>query len=166
MTNAFIISQLLIVIAFLFDIASFQFKQRNITLFCFFCATCLISLHFILLDEITAACIAGLAAVRFLISIYSTDKLIMIIFIILICSVGVYTFDGIEDTFSILAGSLATYSAFQSNDRILRMIMMIATLSMITHNAIIWTPAGIMLEIFFLLSNITSYCRFYIKCPN
>ncbi len=166
MNNAFVISQLLIVVAFLFDIASFQFKQRNIILFCFFCATCLISLHFILLDEITAACIAGLAAVRFLISIYSTDKIIMITFIILIFSIGAYTFDGIEDIFSILAGSLATYSAFQSNDRILRVVMMIATISMITHNVIIWTPAGIMLEIFFLLSNLTSYYRFYIKCPS
>lgn len=159
--ESFIISQVLIGIAFLFDVTSFQFKKREITLVCFFSASFLISVHFFLLGESTAGYITVLSSIRFLVCVFTTNKILQYLFILLISILGFYTFDGVEDIFSITTGILATFSAFQSNDKALRIFMMFATASMIIHNTLIWTPMGILLEAFFLTSNIISYYRFY-----
>lgn len=162
MNENFVISQILIGIAFLFDFSSFQFKRREITLICFFCATCLISAHFFLLDESTAGSIAVLAALRFLVCVFTTNSIIKYLFIFLIIFIGLQMFNGVEDIFSMATGILATNAAFQREEKRLRIVMMLSTASMIVHNAIIWTPAGIALEVFFLTSNVLSYYRFYI----
>jgi hypothetical protein len=58
---------------------------------------------------------------------------------------------------------LATFAVFQPNEKLLRQIMMIATICVITLNVVIFTPVGIVTETFFLGSNALSYWRFYIK---
>lgn len=165
MVSAFILSQTLIGIAFLFDLASFQFKNRKITLLLFTCAASLISAHFFLLGATTAGCLVAVSAARFFVSIFSTHRLLKYFFLVLIGGLGIYTFNGLEDVFSIAAVTLSTFAAFHDNARTLRHLMMLATLSIIVHNLIIWTPAGILLEVFFLLSNLLSYYRFYLRKP-
>ncbi|MEC8225830.1 MAG: YgjV family protein, partial [Pseudomonadota bacterium] len=46
----FILSQCLVAIATLLDLASFQFKQRQAILACLFSSVLLTSVHFMLLD--------------------------------------------------------------------------------------------------------------------
>jgi hypothetical protein len=41
--------------------------------------------------------------------------------------------------------------------------MMVATIAWLAHNAIIGSPAAVVLEIFFLGSNILGYWRYYIR---
>ncbi len=163
MISAFILSQILIGIAFLFDLASFQFKQRKITLLLFTLSAALISAHFFLLGATTAGVVIAVSASRFFVSIFTTNKLLKYFFLILICSLGLATLDGYEDVFSIGAGIFGTLAAFQSNERTLRHFMLLGTTSIIIHNFIIWTPGGILLEVFFLGSNLLSYYRFYIR---
>lgn len=165
MFSAFALSQILIGIAFLFDLASFQFKDRRITLFLFTCAASLISAHFFLLGATTAGVVIAVSATRFFVSIFTTHRFLKYFFLILIGALGVYTFDGYEDAFSITAGLVGTFAAFQENEKRLRELMMLATTSIIIHNLIVWTPAGILLELFFLSSNALSYYRFYLKKP-
>ena len=74
-------------IAFLFDLASFQFKSRMTTLLFFFSAASLIAVHFFLLGAITAAVIGVLAALRFLVSIFTTNRYVMYVFLVLLCGV-------------------------------------------------------------------------------
>ncbi len=80
-----------------------------------------------------------------------------------IFALGIYTFDGVEDIFSVLAGALGTIGVFQKSDRNLRIICGFGTIGIIIHNILIWTPAGIALEVFFLGSNVVSYYRFYLR---
>ncbi|MFZ2886865.1 MAG: YgjV family protein [Minisyncoccia bacterium] len=163
MISAFLISQILIGIAFVFDLASFQFKKREITLALFAISASLIAAHFFYLGATTAGFITVVSVARFVVSIFTQNPYVKYGALLLIAGLGFYTFDGYEDIFSILAGTFGTLSAFQKDERRLRVFMMFGTLSIITHNILIWTPAGILLEFFFLGSNLVSYYRFYIR---
>jgi len=163
MISAFILSQILIAIAFVFDLSSFQFRNRKRILICFAIAASLISAHFFLLGENTAGSVVALSAVRFIVSIFTTDKRVLWLFIILILAAGLFTFDGIEDVLSVSAMLLSTFSAFSVDDKKLRLFMMCGTILMITHNILIFTPAAIILEVFFLGSNLVAFYRFYSK---
>ncbi len=161
--SAFVLSQVLIGIAFLFDVASFQFKKREITLALFAFSASLIAAHFFLLGATTAGFVISVSAARFVVSIFTQNAYVKYGALILIAGLGFYTYDGYEDIFSILAGTFGTLSAFQKDERLLRVFMMFGTFSIITHNILIWTPAGIVLELFFLGSNLLSYYRFYLR---
>ena len=100
---------------------------------------------------------------RFVVSIFTQDRNIKYLFLVVIPVVGLLTFDGYEDILAIASGTFATLGVFQKDDKVLRHFMFIASLSIITHNVIIFTPAGIFVETFFLLSNLVAYWRFYIK---
>jgi ASC-1-like (ASCH) protein len=163
MFTPFLISQILIGIALVFDLASFQFKNRKRILICFAVAASLISTHFFLLGENTAGSVVALSAVRFVVSIFTTDKRLLWLFLGLILAAGVITFDGVEDVLSVSAMLLSTFSAFSAQDKRLRLFMMVASTLMITHNILIFTPAGIVLESFFLASNLFAYYRYYLK---
>jgi hypothetical protein len=58
---------------------------------------------------------------------------------------------------------LFTIGAFQKNDKFLRLLMMTGTILVITYDVIIFSPMAILLESFFLVSNILGYYRFYIQ---
>lgn len=163
MISNFLLSQILIGIAFVFDLSSFQFKNRKYILICFTVAASLISAHFFLLGENTAGSVVALSAIRFIVSIFTTDKRLMWLFLGLILTAGIVTFDGIEDILSVSAMLLSTFSVFSAQDKGLRLFMMMGTVLMITHNILIFTPAAILLEVFFLASNLFAYYRFYLK---
>jgi hypothetical protein len=160
--SAFVISQVLIGIAFLFDLASFQLKKREYTLICFTIAASLISVHFFLLGAVTAGFVVAVSAVRFLVSIFTTDKRMKYLFLAAIFLLGVWTYDSFEDPLITIAMLFSTIAAFSVDEKRLRQFMMVGSVLVITHNIIILTPAGIALEIFFLGSNLLSYWRFYI----
>lgn len=166
MISSFLLSQILIGIAFIFDLSSFQFKNRKHILICFTIAASLISAHFFLLGEYTAGSVVALSAVRFIVSIFTTNKRMLWLFLVLILIAGVVTFDGFEDILSVSAMLLSTFSAFSAADKKLRLFMMCGTVLMITHNIIIFTPAAILLESFFLASNLFAYYRYYLKPKN
>lgn len=161
--SAFLLSQIIIGIALIFDLSSFQFKNRKYILICFTIAASLISAHFFLLGEQTAGAVVGLSAIRFFVSIFTTKKEILYLFLVLILIAGAVTFDGYEDILSISAMLVSTFSAFSTDDKKLRLFMMCASTLMITHNLMVWTPAGILLEVFFLGSNLFAFYRFYLK---
>lgn len=161
--SAFAISQILIGIAFLFDLASFQFKKREITLLCFTASAILISIHYFLLDATTAGIVIGIGAMRYLVSIYTQHVAVKWLAVITMLALGTYTFDAAEDVLAIAATIFGTFAAFQPDQRKFRIIAMLGTLCLITFNTLIWTPAGIALELFFLGSNLVSYYRFYLR---
>ncbi len=163
MLSAFIISQILIGIAFLFDLASFQFKERKVTVACFAFAASLISAHFFLLGATTASVLVAISAIRFLASIFTTDPRLKYFFLVLILSVGALTYDGYEDIFITVAMLISTVAVFNNDEKRLRQMMMVSISIVITHNIIVFTPAGIALEVFFLGSNLLSYWRFYLR---
>lgn len=79
---------------------------------------------------------------------------------------GYITYDGYEDVLAVTAMLFGTIAAFSADDKRLRHFMMIASLFIITHNIIILTPLGIFVEVFFLISNLLAYWRFYLRKDN
>jgi len=159
----FLLSQILIGFAICFDMFSFQFKDRNKIVFCLFCSAILISSHFILLEQYTAAGLTAIAAVRFIISIYSTSKKFMFVFLATSFIVTFITYSGVLSILSYLGASVNTVASFCKEDKHLRIIMIVGTLFWILHNYLANTPAAMLMELLFLSSNLVGYYRHYIR---
>ena len=164
--SAFALSQILVGVAFLFGLASFQFKKREVTLTFLSAAGIFLSSHFFLLGASTAGVVVAVSAVRLCISIFTTNVFVKYACLAVVLCVGIYTFDGVEDIFALLAATLGTFGAFQRDEKLMRTFMMLGSSSYVVHNVLIWTPGGIALEIFFLCSNLVSYYRFYVRSPS
>lgn len=159
----FIISQILAGLALGCDVASFQFKNRKTTLGFFALSASLLATHFFLLGATTAGFVVAVSAARFVVSIFTTNTRIKYLSLVIIFGLGIWTYDGFEDVFITAAMLLSTFAAFHVNEKRLRQYMMAATVLVITHNLIIFTPVGAFVETVFLSSNLLSYWRFYIK---
>lgn len=163
MESGFLLSQILVGIAFLTDFASFQCKDRKkIVLFLCF-SSALISIHYFLLGRSTAGILVGVSIIRFITAYFSTRKIFM--FAILGLNVLGFAMTYVSPlSFVILTALvLVTIGAFQEGDKNLRKLIMVGTSLMIIYNAIIFSPMAILLESSFLMSNLLGYYRFYIK---
>jgi len=161
--NAFWISQGLIAIALVFDITSYQLKQRQYILSCFTVSTILIGIHLYLLGETTAAALIGVAAVRFLVSIFTTNQKLMYGFLTLSGVIAYMLYSGPLDLLALICSVIFTIASFRKTDKALRQTMMCGTSLWIIYNVLIFSPAAIVLETFFLSSNLVGYYRFYIR---
>ncbi|MEI4551537.1 YgjV family protein [Pseudoalteromonas spongiae] len=159
----FIVSQCLVAIATLLDLASFQFKSRNAILICLFTSVLLTAVHFFLLDKISAACLMFLAALRYGYCIFARDLRVMIGFMAMSISVVYVTWQSWISVIALVAALLQTYASFQTNDFTLRCLMIVGTLCWILHNVLVFSPVAVLLESVFLISNIIGLWRFYGK---
>jgi len=159
--SLFLLSQILAGLAFVTDFASFQFKKREVTLRLFGISAALLSAHFFLLDQPTAGIVVAISSVRFFTSTFTVRGEFMYLFLALVLLGGIFTFDGYEDTLSLTASLIGTVVAFRAGEKMLRRAMVFTTTLFIIHNIWIWTPVGIVIEVFFLGSNLLSQWRFY-----
>ena len=157
------ISQVLVAVAIVFDLLSFQFKDRKHVVTCLSVAGCLISTHFYLLDAITAACIMGIATFRYMTSYFTTHSYVRNLFLCLNVVSLIATYQSFTSIISFIGSSLQTIGAFSRNDREMRLIMMVGTLVWLVHNVVVNSPMAIVMEIVFLVSNLAAYYRFYLK---
>ena len=162
MTN-FLLSQIFIGIAICFDMMSFQFKDRKKIIICFFCASVLIAIHFLLLEQYTAASLVFISALRFITSIFTTSKKFISIFLIACSAVTFFTYSGLLSLLSYLGASINTVASFCKEDKHLRIIMFIGTSFWLVHNYFANSPTAVFMEILFLGSNLIGYYRHYIK---
>jgi hypothetical protein len=159
----FLLSQALIGIAIVFDMLSFQFRQRARILACLVVAGVLITAHFVLLQRWTAAGLMVIATTRFLVGIFSTAPLLKYLFAICALGVGVFTYAGLTSVLSCAGSLIQTFGAFSPSDRRLRQLMMLGTSVWLLHNVLIGSPAAVLMELLFLGSNLVGYYRYYIR---
>jgi len=159
----FVLSQLLIAIAIVFDIASFQFKKRQHIVSCLSVAGVLICEHFMLLSQWTAAGVMAIATVRYVMSIFTTAKYYRWLFMASAIIMTLFTFSSIASLFSLMGSLFQTAAAFNKQDKRLRQLMIIGTGFWLLHNLLINSPLAVLMEIVFLCSNLVAYYRFYIK---
>lgn len=159
--STFVISQILVGIAFLFDLATFQFKDRRGIILCLMSSTLLLSVHFFLLQHHTAAILLLIAVVRFGISYFTTSRPVMWIMFCISLGAIAFTYYGY---LSILAGAASliySWAAFEKNDKTIRIALMAATIIWIVHDYFAQTPAAMALNAFFFASNVIGYYRYY-----
>lgn len=161
--SAFAISQILIAVAFISDMLSFQFKERKHVIICFVISATLIAVHFLLLGKLTAGFVVFVSVIRFVASYFTTSNKIMLLCMGLAVAAFVGTYSGFISIVALLASLIQTWGSFRAVDKQLRQGMMLGTVVWIVHNILAMTPAAVALEAFFLGSNIVGYYRFYIK---
>lgn len=159
----FFLSQIFIGFAICCDSLSFQFKERQKILSVLVISCVLIGSHFALLEQWTAAGLAGLSSLRFLVSIKTTSKKTMWIFITLSCLITAVTYDGYLSILTGLGSVFGTAGSFSKNDKHLRMFMFVGTGFWLTNNILIGSPAAVVMEGLFIGSNLLGYYRFYIE---
>ncbi|ANP78405.1 MULTISPECIES: YgjV family protein [unclassified Vibrio] len=161
--SAFYLSQVLVAIAICFDLLSFQFKERKKIVTCLFFAGVLISSHFILLEQWTAASLMTIATIRYLTSVFSTSSKFKYLFSSMSVVATAVTYSGLTSILSCFASVFQTFAAFNKDDRRLRELMIIGTSFWLVHNYLVGSPTAVVMEALFICSNLVGYYRFYFK---
>ena len=164
--NYFILSQILVSIAMIFDLLSFQYKEKKKTFLCFIISASLISLHYFLLFKIAAWVIVFLSILRFITCYFIANQKYLYLFISLNTVALFFTYKGVYDLIIYVWILFIIIWNFQKNNKDMRRIMMIWTSIVILYNFIIYSPMWVVLEWTFLLSNIIWYYRHYIRPKN
>ena len=159
----FIISQILVAIAMIFDFLSFQYKDRKKTFLCFIISASLISIHYFLLFKIAAWVIVFFSVLRFLTCYFTTNQKYLYLFVFLNTASLFFTFKGIYDLIIYLGALIIIVWNFQKDNTNMRKTMMVWTSIVIIYNIIIFSPMWAIMEWSFLISNLIWYYRFYIK---
>ena len=123
----------------------------------------LISIHFMLLEHWTAACLGVLAAFRFASSLFTTSKKLMGLFVVAAILITAFSFDGLLSVISCTATIFSTVASFCKKDKLLRQLMLISTSLWVVHNYLAGSPGAVIMELFFISSNLVGYFRFYIR---
>ncbi len=159
----FVLSQILIGIAIIFDILSFQFKERNKIVACLLVSCILIAIHFMLLGHWTAVCLGLLAAARFATSLFSTSKKVMGVFVCATILLSILSYEGLLSILACSGGCFGTVASFCKEDKQLRQLMLVGTSLWIVHNFLAGSPMAVLMEAIFIGSNLVGYFRYYIR---
>ncbi|MGL5502690.1 MAG: YgjV family protein [Aeromonas veronii] len=161
MMSLFLWSQLVVSLALLLDLLSFQLRDRRRILACLALSCALNAGHFALLGQWSAACLLLLASVRFLVSIWLVRRILMWFFMGLACAAALATYQGELSLIGLLASLLQTRAAFCQDDRLLRRWMLLGTLCWLVNNLLVGSPVAALMEGLFLVSNLVGYYRHY-----
>ncbi|HFT7392488.1 YgjV family protein [Aeromonas hydrophila] len=167
MMSLFLWSQLVVSLALLLDLLSFQLRDRRRILACLALSCALNGAHFALLGQASAALLLWLASLRFVVSMLATRRLLMWLFMGLSCLAVLVTYQGPLALLGLLASLLQTRAAFCPDDRLLRRWMLLGTLCWLANNLLVGSPVAALMEGLFLISNLVGYYRHYGRraCP-
>jgi len=157
LTLAFVLSQIAVLIAMVFDFLSFQFKKRQYTFTCFAISASLISTHYFLLNKTAAGVITFISVARFIVSYFKPNKKYLLIFIGLNTLSLFFTYRALTDFIVYIGSAVFITGNFQKDDKLMRKIMMLGTFIIMSYNIIIFSPLGAVLEGAFLFSNLLVY---------
>ncbi|SIN71028.1 YgjV family protein [Halodesulfovibrio marinisediminis] len=161
--SVFAISQMLVGVALIFDILSFQFKNRKYILLSIAAACFFMAVHFLLLEQWTATVLMAVSAVRYAVSGYTTERRWMYFFCAIAVLGTIWTYTGLVSILSFGATFVLTIAAFSKTDKRLREITFFGVALWIVHNIVVWSPSAIGLESFFFMSNVVGYYRYYMR---
>ncbi len=164
--SAFLLSQLLVGVAFFFDLASFQFREKRKVLGCLVFSALLLGAHFYLVEAYTAAVLGFIAAARFLTAMFSSSRWLLALFLGLVFGNAALSFAGVTTVLATVGAAVTTTASFLASDRRFRELMALGIVIWIVHNALVGSPGAVVLETFFLGSNLVGYYRFYLRRPH
>ena len=159
----FVLSQLLVGVALVFDLASFQFREKRRVLACLVFSALLLGWHFYLVEAYTASVLGFIAALRFLTAIITHSRWLLGFFLALVLINAVVSYAGLVTVLATVGAAITTTASFLASDKRFRELMMVGIAVWIVHNAIAGSPAAVALETFFLGSNLLGYYRFYLR---
>lgn len=171
MTGAYILSQVFIIINYIFLVMTYQAKSRKSILIFNFGALIATGISYIFLSAYSGLAMVIVAIIRNIIFIIDEKKngkkdnnstkdyiILAILYIISIIS-AIFTYEGILSMMSVIATMLYTYSVWQKNTKVYKMLGVPIGIMWIIYNIYIFSIFGIILEILLATSSIIGYIR-------
>jgi len=159
----FVVSQILVLFALVFDFLGMQFKDRKRIILFLGISVSLISAHYFFLGKIAAGIIIIISIVRYITCYFTTNKKYLYLFILLSTITLILTYKEAFDLIIYLGILIIIIGNFQKEEKSLRKIMMLGTSTLIFYNLIIFSPMGAVVEGSLLVSNIIGYYRHHYK---
>ena len=116
-----------------------------------------------LLEAHTAAALGCIAALRFLTAIFTHSRWLLGLFLSLVFANAVWSFAGVITVLATTGAAITTTASFLASDKRFRQLMMLGILVWIVHDIVAGSPGAVVLETFFLGSNLVGYYRFYLR---
>ena len=161
MTSLFIWSQILAGIAMLIYIIAMQIRSNKMLRILMFVGGVINGTHFLLLGVPQATIIEYVTGSRWIVSIFTHRNSMKLFFIVSIMGIGLIHADGWVSALPVIGGVLGTLAAFTPNDRNMRVYLIIALILWVVHNILVFSPIAIASSLFFLISMMIGYERFY-----
>ena len=118
------------------------------------------AVHFFLLGAITGTVLAIIGTVRFAVSIFSTYKLWIALFLIINTVAAYYVFEGyLLSGTSYIAATFIIISSFLKSDHWMRVAIIIGALGWLVYGILIGSMVAIVSNAIFLLSSMTGWYR-------
>ncbi len=159
--DSFGVSQVMAGVAFVFGLASVQFKTRRSVLLCLVISTAFNAGHFFLLGRPGPGVLMVLTGVRHLVAVRTTDRRVLVFFLCVTFGVFLTTFKTPVSLLALCGTMVGTFGSFQPAGRTVRLYFMGGNASWLTHNILAWTPVGIVMEVLFLGSSLVGFWRYY-----
>ena len=154
-TNRELIAQIIGFVAMFFAIISFQFKKHRSVLLMLMLVSCVWSLHFLVLGEMTAVGLNLLSAIRCLIYSFhdegkkwASGKWIPIVFGVIFTITTIYTYSTPLDLLPLVSTYMYTYSNWQQNEKKMKIITLPASMLWLIFNIVSGSIAGAINEAF------------------
>ena len=171
LTSEYILSQVFIVINYLFLVLSYQSKSRRSVLIYSIISIIATGLSYVFLNAWTGLAMCFMALIRNIIFIIDEKKngkrekiekkdiiILVILYLIAIVST-IFTYDGFLSLLSVFATMLYTYSVTQKKTSVYKVLGLPIGILWILYNIYIKSIFGIILEIILTLSAIYGYFR-------
>lgn len=166
-SKTYLIAQFFGLLAMLVSIASQQFKSRKKLLIFFIIGNILNSVHFLLLGAMTGFVLALIGAVRFGVSIFSTKKHWLILFLLINTIAVPFIFEGfLLSGIAYFAATSIIISTFLKSDNLMRICIIIGALGWLIYGILIGSVIAIISNAFFLISSIIGWYRHIYKLKN
>ena len=148
-------------LAFLIGITTFlqkddQLFRRQLTVYCG-----VIGAHFFLMGAGTAALSAGLSCIRTTASGYTRSPWVMLLFLLLVWGLGIPGITNAVQWLPIIGTTIGTWGLFRAQGITLRLSMLAGGLCWTSHNILIGSIGGSLIELSFLFINCHTMYRMW-----
>lgn len=160
------LTQIVGILAFIFFILSIQLKNKGKLLLFQLLANLFYALQYILLNVMVAGSMNILSVFRcFLLYLYdkkkkNPPKIILYIFILIILTIGIITYDNYLSIIPICITLLYTISTWQDDMKSIRILFVIAAIFWIIYNLSVGAYTALIGNVFELTSGIISIIRY------
>lgn len=160
-SNTYILAQVLALLSMIVSVWSQQFKKREMLLIFFIMSNLLNAGQFLLLSAFTGAVMSIIGAVRFGVNIFSTNKLWLVLFLVINTIATYLVFEGyILSGTSYLAATFIIISTFLKSDHWMRVSIIVGTFCWLIYGMLIASPVFVISSGIFLVSSIVGWYRY------
>lgn len=167
-TGLYVLSQVFVIINYVLLIATYQLKNRKTILIVNFISTIAVSISYLLLSAYTGFAMAIVALIRNILFLKNDKKskknskkdIAILLFLYAISILfAIITYDGFFSLMPVLVVILYTYSIWQKNTKIYKILGVPVSIGAIIYNLYINSICGVIFESFLAVSAIIGLLR-------